>query len=367
MPKKYAYTRTITLPDGRRKYIRGDTLEEVERKKEAVQLQIDNGTFVITSRTSISALAKLWFNTYKKGQLSIRSEETLQDILDRYILPQLGHMEVFDVKPIHIQQLMRSVSQYSKSTQKKVLENTRAIFRMAEENGLISKSPVNSSLKAKGKNPPEKRPLTHEQTDALLAATKGTRAYPLVLVLLYSGIRIGEALGLRWSDIDFDENTITVARSIVYPKKQQAGVINENMKTEAAHRTIPVPPFVTEELKAERARSRSIYVFAMQNGKYLSMDSYRALWRLIDARTIGKGDPNSPLEQTLDFHVHPHLLRHTCVTRWFEAGLDIKEVQHLAGHANPDITLRIYTHYMEVERRRETAEKIRALVDVMMG
>ena len=66
--------------------------------------------------------------------------------------------------------------------------------------------------------------------------------------------------------------------------------------------------------------------------------------------------------RTLGFSVHPHLLRHTCVTRWFEQGLDIKEIQYLAGHSTVDITLDIYTHYMNKERGKKTAEKIRAAV-----
>ena len=64
--------------------------------------------------------------------------------------------------------------------------------------------------------------------------------------------------------------------------------------------------------------------------------------------------------RTLDFHVHPHLLRHTRITRWFEQGLDIKEIQYLAGHSSVDITLDIYTHYQKDQRLSDTAEKIRA-------
>ena len=66
--------------------------------------------------------------------------------------------------------------------------------------------------------------------------------------------------------------------------------------------------------------------------------------------------------RTLDFDVHPHLLRHTCITRWFEQGLDIKEIQYLAGHSSVDITLEIYTHYQGKARRQQTADKIRAAV-----
>ena len=62
----------------------------------------------------------------------------------------------------------------------------------------------------------------------------------------------------------------------------------------------------------------------------------------------------------LPFEAHPHLLRHTRITRWFEQGLDLKEIQYLAGHASLDMTLGIYTHYQAELRMKDTAEKIRA-------
>ena len=74
-----------------------------------------------------------------------------------------------------------------------------------------------------------------------------------------------------------------------------------------------------------------------------------------------KDDRRELVSRTLDFHVHPHLLRHTCITRWFEQGLDIKEIQYLAGHATVDVTLGIYTHYQQQARREETAKKIRTI------
>ena len=354
------YSRTLTLPDGRRKFFRAATVEEAERRRDEAREQIARGMRV-GDTTTVADLARMWFDTYKKGQLHIRSEETIQGILDRYIIPRIGWMPVKDVLPVHIQQVMVYVKNYSKSTQKKVLQNMKAIFTMAEENGFIQRSPVRSNIKAKGADPEEKKPLTRAQTEALLTAIRDTRAYTLVLVLLHAGLRIGEALGLLWSDIDFDNGTISVKRSIVFTSDHPEGIINRNMKTDAAERTIPVPTFVTEHLLAEMRKSRSVYVFSMQNGRHLSSSSYRALWRLVETRTIGKTHTcREFVERTLDFNVHPHLLRHTCITRWFEAGLDVKEVQYLAGHASPEITLGIYTHYMAEERHKETAEKIRA-------
>lgn len=92
------------------------------------------------------------------------------------------------------------------------------------------------------------------------------------------------------------------------------------------------------------------------------------LWGIIKTRTATDpsllGKPTSPRHPNtvyaLDFHVHAHLLHHTCITRWLEAGFDLKEVQYLAGHSTPDMTLRVYAHYDQRVRLENTASKIRA-------
>lgn len=355
-------TLTLTLPDGTRKYFRGKTKKEAERKRNEMRMKIGMGVDV-TCSTTVGELADMWFKLYKEGKLHKRSEDTIRATLARYILPVLGQMQVADVKPIHIQQLMNSIKKYSKSTQSKVVQIVRAMFVVAEENGMVLKSPVGKSVKAGGAKAKEKQPLTKEQSDALLLAVEGTRAHLLVAVLLNAGLRIGEALGLMWSDVDFKAGTITVNRSIVYPSDNLNGEINTEMKTSNAHRTIPIPWGLVKELQEEQAKSRSLWVFHMKDGRYLSNNSFRALWKLIERRTVDKVAVNvrELVERTLDFDVHPHLLRHTCITRWFEQGLDIKEIQYLAGHASVDLTLGIYTHYSKAERLAETAAKIQAV------
>lgn len=362
MATKNLYTVTLTLPDGTRKYFRGKTKKEAEKKKDQAKLKLGMG-IDISCKVTFAELSNTWFDLYKKGQLHKRSEETITNTLTRYILPILGNMQVVDVKPIHIQQLMTSVKDYSNSTQKKVLQYTKAIFDVAVENGMIARTPVSKSIKAGGPPPSEKVPLTKEQSAALLQAVEGTRAHLLVNVLLHAGLRIGEALGLMWSDVDFEHGAITVDRSIVFPEDNRSGEINTEMKTENARRTIPLPWNVIQELKQESLKSNSVWVFAKQDGSHHSYDSYRNLWDLVDRRTTVKRKVNQReiVARTLDFKVHPHLLRHTCITRWFEQGLDVKEVQTLAGHASSDITMDIYVHYVESQRWQETASKIRAV------
>lgn len=362
MADKKLYTVTLTLPDGTRKYFRGKTKKEAERKRNEARMKIGMGVD-INCATTVEELARTWFNLYKKGKLHKRSEETIEGIMRRYILPVLGNMKVADVKPIHIQQLMTSVDELSNATQQKVLQYTKSIFQVAEENGMVVRTPVGASIKAGGAPTKEKIPLTREQTNALLKSLEGNRARLLVSVLLNTGLRIGEALGLMWSDIDFVNGTITVSRSIVYPMENRRGEINTDMKTANSKRTIPITWSLRDELKKEMADSNSVWVFSMQDGGFLTYSSFHAMWRSVERRTVEKYKPNQRelVEKPLDFKVHPHLLRHTCITRWFEQGLDIKEIQYLAGHASLDITLGVYTHYLKEERFAETAAKIRAV------
>ena len=91
----------------------------------------------------------------------------------------------------------------------------------------------------------------------------------------------------------------------------------------------------------------------MQNHQPLTKSSYRSLWRLIEREL-----PNG--------HVTAHILRHTYITRLFEAGLDVIEIQYLAGHSTMDMTLKVYTHYDRRSREAKTAEKVRDALQAVL-
>lgn len=276
-------------------------------------------------------------------------------------------MLVKDVKPVHIQRVMSSLAKYSRSTQSKAMQSLRAIFQFGVDNGLISRTPCISTIKARGDKPEECVPLTPEQSGRLLKAVEGTRAYPAVALMLGCGLRRGEVLGLMWEDVDLDLGCINVRHNkpIIHGQKTE---VTDTPKTLAGKRTIPMPLWLTVILTKEKVKSKSPFVIAMPNGDPLTESSFDRLWGLIEARTtedpkkLGTAVWKHPdVIYSLDFHVYPHLLRHTCITRWFESGLDIKEVQYLAGHATPEMTLRVYTHYDRLTRSEETAQKIKNL------
>ena len=351
-------TVTLTLPDGKRKYYRGATRREAEAKRLADQILIAQGV-VIDDNSRVSDVAELWYRlNVGDRDLHTKSKEAVRGTLDRYILPAIGDLRVKDVKPVAIRELMNGLSDMSRSTQSKVLSALKGIFSCAVENGMIIRSPVSSDIKAEGKAPDEVEALTDDQCSRLLDAVRGTRAALFVHVLLYGGLRKGEALGLMWSDVDLASGILRIRRSIVYPAGNKAGEINTDLKTKTAQRDVPICPELHAALAA--ADHKGLYVFSMPDGRYLSESSFNSLWGIVDRRTADPDVRDIYHQRTLDFTVHPHQLRHTCITRWVERGLSVEEVQYIAGHADPQTTLKYYTHYRKQQRLSETAQKMGA-------
>lgn len=360
--KKYQYyTTAVPLPNGTRKYVRGKTKEELEKKVLELKIELNLGVNVVDN-TTFGELALLWYKVYKEPVLRESSKASLKHNINKHILPILSGYEVREIKPFHIQQVMTSVACLSHSTQQKILQIMRSVFQMAEDNGIIAKSPVLSTMKAHGKKADEKEPLTREQSDALLKATWGTRAYTFVLIALNSGLRRGEILGLMWQDIDLEKKILHVRHNLNFSDKK----VTTFLKTDSSKRDIPIPSSLCLHLEHCKAKAKSLYVFSKGNGEPLTESSFRSMWRIVEKRTTFDmekfGKPISPkhpkIFYSLDFHCHPHLLRHTYITRLFESGLDIKQVQYLAGHSTIEMTLKVYTHYDRISRNQETTEKI---------
>ena len=363
MATQKTYTVTLTLPTGQRKYYRGHTRKEAEAKRDKDKYLVSQG-IRIGDPTTFGELAQTWLELGNATRRTV-SAETVKGTLERYVLPSLGHIPVQDIRPVHIRALMCKIAPYSCSTQSKVLQCVKGVFALAVENDIIGKSAVIPSIKPGGAPPEEVQPLTDEQCKALFEATKGTRVWLFLMVLRYAGLRKGEALGLMWSDIDFEANTLTVNRSIVYTAKNRNGVINTNCKTDNAHRTIPMVAELRnalweekESLKLSKSRKKSLYVFRTQAGTYLSESSFKRMWDLIKYRSIYSPSSRPLLDHPLDFTVHPHQLRHTCATAWVASGMDPKAVMYLMGHADLDVTMKIYAHFMEEQRREETRSKM---------
>ena len=186
--------------------------------------------------------------------------------------------------------------------------------------------------------------MTPEESRLLLERVTDIRARTFLLIALHTGMRRGEIIGLQWEDIDFQEKIIHVRHNAII--KEKTTTISDDLKTKAGRRDIPMSEELEFWLAERKSKAHSKCVFTMKDGKPMTQSSYKSMWDHI--RT-----------ELPDTHISAHILRHTYITRIFEAGLDIKEIQYLAGHSTVDMTLRVYTHYDQQTRKVQTAEKVR--------
>lgn len=340
MPKKRKdgrYQRKITLSDGRQKMVYGRTLAELNAAADAVRAEDRQGVRV-GDTTLVGEWAKIWLEKYK-SDLRPNTVRMYRDAYNVHIMPELGGMMLREVKPVHVRAVMKRVADKSESLQSKVLLTMRQIFETARQNGLIVKNPTEGLKITPHARPEKPKVLTPQQVRALLTADLPPKARAFVGLCLYCGLRKEEALGLQWGDIQRDRLTVCRAVSIV---KNQPDPSQE-LKTPAAHRTIPLPSPLQEILK--QLPLSGLYVVSKSDGGPMTGMAFRRMWEQVT--------------KAINFPLHPHMLRHTYATNLYYAGVDLRTAQYLMGHSSITMTAKVYTH-LQAEDGLKAADKINA-------
>ena len=351
MARQGTLTKVITLPDGSRKWLYAKTEEELNRKYIEAMGMVIRGV-KIQDKTTFGEYALMWYKTFKEPFIRTKTKESVLNVLNNHLLPHLSGYLMRDITPVHIQFVFNQMLNLSESLCSKTKSVLTEIFELALDNGVIHRSPVTKSLKVKGKKAEAKDALTPEDAQQLLQALREANGQGAANCLLFclmalkTGLRRGELCGLMWSDIDFDREELTVTHNCVWPNNTGLE-ITTNLKTKAAHRTVPIPREAMQALRSAKVGSNSLFVFHRRDGQALTQSAFRKLWEHTKKSQLTAG-------------LTPHILRHTYCTCLFEAGLDLKEIQYLMGHSKPDVTLEIYTHYCKQSRFEDTADRVRA-------
>lgn len=344
--KKYKYeTAAIRTPDGKRKYVRAKTKEELEEKVQAMKAEMRYGVDV-GDTTKVEELGRTWVQVVKAPRVTANTLMNTERVLKNHIYPVIGKLAVRDVRAVHIYSVMAGVAGKSRGTQSIVLQNLRSLFAFALDNNMILRSPVPTKMDLAGAPAEEVEALTPEQEQQLLSAAKGTRMYIPAFIILRTGLRRSELSGLMWSDVDLDARVLHVRRHVVSSQKDGKPDLVQGSKTKAGVRTVPMPDDLVSFLRELKKESSGLYVFTNSLGGIYSHSALTHAW--------------GTLSNKLPFRPRLHQLRHTYITHLFEAGLDIKQIQYLAGHADAETTLRTYTHYRREAREQETFDKVRA-------
>lgn len=345
MARKGTVCKTITLPNGTRKWVYGKTKKEVEEKMRELNHLVYLGVDVANTQT-FGEYVKQWFETYKVGKVRDTTLRTYRTTINASILPYLSGYKMRDITSAHIQALFNANSHKAEKTLDDVRTMLEMIFSTAVAEGVIIRDPISKSIITGGKKKAKRTALTPEQTDTLLENLHDRIDYLRCVILLNTGMRIGEATGLPWTNVNFEKWEVKIDRTLGYDNHGRYEW--RDPKTDRGYRTIPVNKACIEALREMKRYSTGLYVFAGKSGTNPITNS--------EAITFRKHLKAAARDDAVTFHV----LRHTYCTRLFDEGkLRIDDISYLMGHADVTVTLRIYAHYQAELRLQEVENKIR--------
>ena len=286
-----------------------------------------------------------WLENYEKERVKPRTYSRYQGILVSHIIPALGNTEISELSRRQIQEFLaqkkkdgnvKNGESLSATSTNLMLTVLNMAFEYAFDMELIEENPCvrlkrvpEDSKKVEAFTKDEQRRL-----EARIDVEEDRRLFGIRLCL-YSGLRIGELLGLEWSDIDLERGIITIDKT-VYREKDDTGswqLCVDKPKTKSSERSIPLPSYITEQMLEYQKGALSPYVIENKKGERMSIRSYQYIFEKLTERAGVR---------RLNFHA----LRHTFATRAIECGMDIKTLSEIMGHKNASVTLNRYAHSM---------------------
>ena len=199
--KDYHYlTKAVTLPDGKRKYIRAKTRRELDKKVLEFQISLARNDIFISPDITVEQLATLWLEKVKKPSVKPQSYAIYSAHVTHHIVPAIGSMKISDVKMVHILEILNEHGFKSKDANRKLLTSVRAIFRFGVENDMLQKSPVPARMSVVGSAVRDDKPLTPNQTLMLLdycQQNEKSDVYLFTYLALVTGMRRSELAALR--------------------------------------------------------------------------------------------------------------------------------------------------------------------------
>ena len=362
-PKKDKYGRyrkNLTLgrrPDGSyiRKTVYGKTQKELEQRVLALTQELNHGIQVWESTMTFRDLANLWFDEYHADE-NERWRYSQEGLIKKHLLPTLGDMKVRDIRQLHLQVIISGMAKqgFATGTMKKVKQTAERIMKVAVGSDLIIRNPF-SEVRVPTKPPNERRALTEQEISLITDTWRGHNLGLMAMLMLYAGLRRGEAQALEWTDIDFERRVIMVSKSASTVKNTTT---IKTPKTKAGVREIPIPNVLLAALMEKRKAKG--YVCTSASGEFLTMSSYASQWKsYLHHLNVCAGGQNGagPYIHRIEVieHITAHMLRHTYATMLFDANVDVKSAQKFLGHADVEVTLSIYTHLTKYKEDKAIA------------
>jgi integrase len=352
----------------RQKWFSGyKTKHAAERDLARIMCEMYDGTFIEPATTTLAEYLRYWLDAYAAVNVSAKTLERYREIIERGVIPALGHVKLCGVSPSAIQsfyskQLLSGGMRGGPLSARTVLHYHRVLheaLRHAVKWQLLARNPADAV------EPPRPRSVVVHALDesecaSLLRAVRATRYELPVFLAIYTGMRRGEILALRWAEVDLGRGVAMVTRTL---QQTAEGLSFKEPKSAKSRRQIALSPETVSKLKSHKARQAQQrlllgptyadedLVCAQASGAPIKPDGFTASFKTFVSRRGLK---------TLRFHD----LRHTHASLLLKGNIHPKIVSERLGHATIGITLDTYSHLMPGMQEEAARSIDRALAAV---
>ena len=342
--------------DGRRKILHADTRREVDELLTAAKSARESGGLVMGKSPSMEAFLAQWLAEVIRPNRSVWTWRGYRSAIDTHIVPAVGKVKVEKLTPQHVVKLMNRMRDDGASP--KTIANVRVLLRSALATAVRwnlaarNAAAVTDAPKAEQH---EIKPFTKAEAKAFLAAVAGDRLEALYTVALTMGLRQGEALGLRWDDVDLEAGMLHVREQL---QRVDGTLQRVPLKTKRSRRVLTMPAPALGALREHRRRqleerlaasrwTDTGYVFTTSIGTPLEarnvVRSFKAILTRAELRDV-----------------RFHDLRHSAATLLLVQGVPSRVVMEILGHSQMSTTTNTYQHVVP-ELQREAADRMSAL------
>lgn len=348
----------VPQPDGtrKRKTVYGATWEECDEKRQELVRRDRQGIPTPSRSAKLSEWLPYWLEEYIRPNRKRTTYVKYEMHVRLYLVPLLGSRRLESLTTANVRQMISKVTgQASAATAKEAHRVLRTALTAACRDELISRNVV-QLVPAPRVEPRELRPWSLDETLTFLEAARTDPLYPAFVLAVALGLRRGEILGLQWRDVDLDRRTLTVRTTLNRGGKELYLDTTKNRRA----RVIPIPLMCVAPLRWQRLRQAarrdaigadwhdSDHVFTTRSGRPIEpRNLYRSFLRI----AASAGLPQVRLHDT----------RHGCASLLFAAGVAPRTVMEILGHSQIAVTMNVYTHVSDDNRREAMGHMDRLL------
>ena len=372
---------------GKRKSVYANDLPELREKEKQIAKDLEDD--ILTDSTTKKMTINELFERYMETKvLSDTTRVNYIKMWNNHAKDEIGNIKVIQLRSSDVKKFYAKLSraEYSHNTIKLIHTLLYPALEMAVDDDIIRKNPARNTLSSDyGEKAKEKEVLTIEQQEKLLNFISQSNVYnvyvPMITVMLETGLRCGELIGLTWNDLDMEKKELSINHQLVYKDYGDGKGYTfhaSTPKTDAGIRLLPLSQKAYKAFAEQRKLNFMLgrrctedidgytdFIFLAKTGRPLMPAAVNSvIYNIIDVYNkaeVVKAKKEHRKAELLP-KISTHNMRHTACTNMARNGMNLKILQYLMGHAHSDVTMDVYNHIADISDIREEIRKFDKVV-----